>query len=73
MVVVHDGRMSSGCIEVEDNKMQLTLFLNWVHHHMTLLQDHLFSSNSSSSAIGAKDYIHPHRTPTEPPASTCLQ
>jgi hypothetical protein len=39
MVVVHDGMMSSGCTEVEGSKIPLTLFLNWDHHHKTLLQD----------------------------------
>jgi hypothetical protein len=72
MVVVHDGRMSSDYTEVEDNKIWPTLFLNWPqpHHHRTLLQSHLLSSNNSTN--GAKDHTHPHTRAREPTASTCI-
>lgn len=72
MVAVRDGKTSSDCTEVEDNKMPLTLFLNWDHHHRTLLHDCLFCSSSNSSASGAKDCIHPRMTPREPPANTWI-
>jgi len=72
MVAVRDGRTNSDCTEVEDNKMPLSLFLNWDHRHRTLLHDCLFCSSSNSSASGAKDCIHPRMTPREPPAKTWI-
>jgi hypothetical protein len=72
MVEVHDERMSSDCTEAEDNRMQQTLFLNWPHHHRTLLQSHFSSRNSNSSTNAARDHTHPHKTPRERAASTCI-